>query len=381
MPPRPYRIDVPEAVLSDLRERLGRTRWPEPLPGEPWERGASLQYVRELCAYWRDGFDWRKQETALNAWPEFISTVDGVDLDGIDVHYWHVRGIGPSPMPLILVHGWPGSIFEFHHLIGPLTDPAAHGGDSADAFDVVIPALPGFGFSGKPREPGWGPARIAGAFHRLMTDELGYARYGTQGGDWGGIITSHMAAQNPAHVAGAHLNFIVAAPTPEQAQAPDARPYLDHAAAVQRDEMGYNITQGTKPMSLGIAQADSPAGLAAWIVEKFRTWSDCGGDIESVYTKDQLLTNIMFYWAPNSVASAANIYLESRRERQPWPEISVPVAVAMFPKELARIPRAWAESRLNVVRWTEMPKGGHFAALEQPELLLDDVRAFFRDLR
>ena len=377
MPPRPYTIDVPDDVLTDLRERLARTRWPEALPGEPWERGASVAYVRELCEYWRDGYDWRKQEASLNAWPQFVSTIDGVD-----VHYWHVRGKGPSPMPLMLVHGWPGSIFEFHHLIGPLTDPAAHGSDAADAFDVVIPALPGYGFSGKPQEPGWGPTRIGDAFHALMTKELGYARYGTQGGDWGGIVTSVMAANHGDAVAGAHLNFIVAAPTPEQAQLPEAKPYLENATRFQRDETGYSLTQSTKPMSLGIAQADSPAGIAAWIVEKFRTWSDCGGDIESVYTKDQLLTNIMFYWAPNSIASAGNLYLESRRDPQRgWPEIKAPVAVAMFPKELARAPRSWVEGRVNLQQWTEMPRGGHFAALEQPELLLEDVRKFFRTLR
>ena len=392
---RDYRIDVPESVLVDLRERLGRVRWAEGLPsatGDPWERGASVAYVRELCEYWRTSYDWRAQEAALNAWPQFMSTIDGVD-----IHYWHVRGTaaepgsaaaepgtdGPSPMPLILVHGWPGSIFEFHHLIGPLTDPASHGGDPADAFDVVIPSLPGFGFSGKPAQPGWGPQRTARAFHELMTRELGYARYGTQGGDWGSAVTSAMAVEHPEALIGAHLNFVAGFPTPEQAKEPEAKPYLDHAAAIQRDEMGYFQVQSTKPMSLGIAQSDSPAGIAAWIVEKFRTWSDCDGDIERVYTKDQLLTNIMFYWAPNSIASAANMYYESRREGRglAGDRITVPVGAAIFPKELVRCPRSWAENRMNIARWTEMPRGGHFAAMEQPELLLDDVRAFFRELR
>ncbi len=215
-----------------------------------------------------------------------------------------------------------------------------------------------------------------------MSRELGYARYGTQGGDWGSIVTSLMAANHSQHVVGAHLNMLFAAPPPELAESPEAKPYLEAGAAFQRDETGYSLTHSTKPMSLGIAQADSPAGIAAWIVEKFRTWSDCGGDVESVYTKDQLLTNIMFYWAPNSIASAANMYYESRREaRRGWPEIKVPVGVAMFPKELARCPRSWAEGRLNIAQWTEMPKGGHFAAMEQPELLLEDVRKFFRLVR
>jgi pimeloyl-ACP methyl ester carboxylesterase len=372
-----FRIDVPDAVLDDLRERLARTRWPEALPGEAWERGASLACVRDLCEHWRTAYDWRAQEEALNAYPQFVSSIDGVDF-----HYWHVRGNGPSPLPLVLVHGWPSSIFEFHHLIRRLTDPASHaGGDASDSFDVVIPALPGFGWSGTPREPGWGPWRTAQAFHVLMTEELGYAKYGTQGGDWGSAVTSWMAAEHPEAVVGAHLNMVWGIPTPEQAQKPEAKPCLEHAAMIQRDEMGYFQTQSTKPMSLGIAQADSPAGIAAWITEKFRTWSDCGGDIESVYTKDQLLTNIMFYWAPNSIASAANMYYEARREGKGAPKVTVPVGVAMFPQELARSPREWVEGRLNIQRWTEMPRGGHFAAMEQPELLLEDVRAFFRGLR
>jgi microsomal epoxide hydrolase len=377
MTARSFRIDVPDAVLADLRERLTNTRWPDDLPGESWSHGADVAYIRELCEYWRTSYDWRTHEAALNAYPQFMSTIDGVD-----IHYWHVRGNGPSPLPLMLVHGWPGSIFEFHHLIGPLTDPAAHGGDPADAFDVVVPALPGYGWSGKPKEPGWGPTRTAAAFDVLMTRELGYARYGTQGGDWGSIITSLMAANHSEHVAGAHINMLFASPPPELAQSDQAKPYLEAAAAFQRDETGYSLTHGTKPMSLGIAQADSPAGIAAWIVEKFRTWSDCNGDVESVYTKDQLLTNIMFYWAPNSIASAANMYYESRREGRPrWPETKVPVGVAMFPKELARCPRSWVEGRLKIQQWTEMPRGGHFAALEQPDLLLDDVRSFFRFVR
>ena len=373
---REFRIDVPNAVLADLRERLTKTRWPEPLPGEPWAHGADGAYIRELCDYWANKYDWRKHEASLNGYPQFMTTIDGVDF-----HFWHVKGKGPNPMPLCLVHGWPGSIYEFHHLIGPLTDPAAHGGDAVDAFDVVIPALPGYGWSGKPKEPGWGPTRTARAFDQLMT-ELGYGRYGTQGGDWGSIVTSLMAANHGEHVAGAHLNMLFVPPPSEQAQSEEAKPYLEAGAAFQREETGYSLTHSTKPMSLGIAQADSPAGIAAWITEKFRTWSDCDGDIETVYTKDQLLTNIMFYWAPNSIASAANMYYESRREaRGRWPKIEVPVGVAMFPKELARCPRSWAEASLNIAQWTEMPKGGHFAAMEQPELLLEDVRSFFRLVR
>src|SRR5438132_4072345 len=263
-------------------------------------------------------------------------------------------------MPLLLVHGWPGSIYEFHHLIGPLTDPEAHGGNAGDSFDVVIPALPGYGFSGKPSESGWGPTRTARAFDQLMHEELGYARYGTQGGDWGAIVTAVMAHDFPEHVAGAHFNVLFIAPTPEEAQSPEGKVYLEALTAFQRDETGYSALQSTKPMSLAIAQADSPAGIAAWIVEKFRTWSDCGGDVESVYTKDQLLTNIMFYWAPNSIASAANMYYEARRDQGYWqtlrgqgglgggPVTTVPIGVASFPKEIARCVRSWAEARFNI---------------------------------
>lgn len=378
MPPRPFRIEVSDAILDDLRDRLARTRWPEPLPGDPWAHGADIDYVRDLCAYWRDRYDWRAHERALNAHPQFISTIDG-----LDIHYWHVRGAGPSPIPLILVHGWPGSMYEFHHLIGPLTDPAAHGGDAADAFDVVIPALPGYGWSGKPSERGWGPTRTAAAFDRLMTDELGYMRYGTQGGDWGSQVTATMAAAYTERIIGSHLNFVVAPPpSPDAAQSDEGKAAIAAATARTRDETAYYQLQSTKPQSLAIAQADSPAGIAAWIVEKFRSWSDCGGDIESVYTKDQLLTNIMFYWAPNSIASAANMYWEFRHDpSRGFPRITAPVGIASFPKEMGRVPRSWAEARMNVVHWTDMPRGGHFAAMEQPQLLLDDVRAFFRPLR
>jgi epoxide hydrolase len=377
MPIRPFTIDVPQSVLDDLHARLERTRWPEPLPAGGWNAGVDIDYIRGLCDYWRTGYDWRAAEAALNRYPQFLCAVDGVDF-----HFWHVRGQSPAPFPLLLVHGWPGSIFEFHHLIGPLTDPAAHGGDPADAFDVVIPALPGYGFSGKPKEPGWGPSRTAAAFDRLMTAELGYDRYGTQGGDWGGIITARMGGLVPEHIAGIHLNFILGGTPPEGEQSEQDRAVAAELAAFQANETGYSSVHGTKPMSLGIAQSDSPAGIAAWIVEKFRTWSDCDGDVERVYTRDQLLTNIMFYWAPNSIASAANMYYEARRDGSfRTGGVRVPTAVASFPKEIYRVPRHWVEGRYNIQRWTDMPHGGHFAALEQPDLLLDDVRAFFRTLR
>lgn len=374
---RPFRIDVSQSVLEDLAHRLAATRWPGGLPGAGWDYGADPGYIRELCEYWRTGYDWRAQEAALNEHPGFLCEVDGVDL-----HFWHVRGEREGAFPLLLIHGWPGSMFEFHRLVDPLTHPSRHGGNAADAFDIVVPALPGFGFGGKPQERGWGITRIANAFDRLMSDELGYPRYGVQGGDWGGIISSKMGSAHAGHVAGVHLNFVFGQP-PAEPMPDEDRALAASLAAFQAAETGYSAVQGTKPLSVAAAQADSPAGLAAWVVEKFRTWSDCDGNVESAFSKDTLLTNLMFYWAPNSIASAATIYFEARQDRLgfAYGRVDVPTAVAMFPKEPWHALRGWVEPRFNIVRWTEMPRGGHFAALEQPGLLLDDIRAFFATVR
>ena len=374
---RPYRINVPQAVLDDLEARLEQTRWPTQLADAGWEYGANLAYVRDLCNYWRDGFDWRAQESAINEHPQFLCEVDGVDL-----HFIHVRGKGPNPFPLLLIHGWPGSIVEFLELIGPLTDPAAHGGDPANSFDVVIPALPGFGFGGQPTERGWGITRIAAVFDTLMTGALGYTRYGVQGGDWGGITAAKMASAHSESVAAIHLNFVFS-PPPSGDLSDEDKTAVAARDAFQAAETGYSNVQGTKPDSLTLAQTDSPAGLAAWIVEKFRAWGDCDGDAEKAFSRDALLTNLMFYWAPNSVASSARIYYEARHDPSSfrYGKIEVPTAVAVFPKEPWRVPRAWAEPRFNIQRWTEMPAGGHFAALEQPQLLLEDMRAFFATIR
>lgn len=375
--PRPYRIDVPDSVLEDLRVRLRRTRWPEPMPGSGWDFGANLAYVRELCDYWREEYDWRAVEARLNERPQFLCEVDGVD-----IHYWHIKGNGPDPFPLMLIHGWPGSAIEFYDVIGPLTDPAAHGGDPADAFDLVIPELPGFGFSGKPRELGWSTRRIAGAFDELMTGSLGYQRYGAQGGDWGAGTCARLAAHHPDTVAAVH---ITAANAPPPASPNDEdRAYQERFAAFRDVEGAYYHVQGTKPDSLTLAQTDSPAGLAAWIVQKLHAWSDCGGDVESVFTKDQLLTNLMFYWAPNSVASAARLYWEMLHEEDEdhWMvKTSAPVAFAVFPAEAWMPPRRWLEAMHDIVQWTEMPAGGHFDAFEQPELMTQDLRTLFRRYR
>ncbi len=376
MAPSPSRIAVPDAVLTDLRERLARTRWPEAIPDAGWAYGADLDYLRELCDYWRTSYDWRRHEAAINAVPQFTAQVDGVDL-----RFMHVRGSGRAPFPLLLLHGWPGSIYEFFELLGPLSDPAAHAGDAADAFDLVIPELPGFGFGGRPREPGWGVTRIAAALDTLMHERLGYPAYGVQGGDWGGIIASKLASAHAERVTAIHLNMLVAGP-PEEPDERDAAA-LEHVRVRERDETGYSRVQRSKPDALTVAQSDSPAGLAAWIVEKFRAWSDCDGDVERAFSRDTLLTNLMFYWAPNAAPSAARIYYESVRDRagRQYPRIEVPTGVASFPKEPWRVPRHWAEPRYTITHWTDMPRGGHFAALEQPELLLADVRAFFRSVR
>lgn len=367
---RPFRIDVPDAVLADLRERLARTRWPGGIPGSGWRQGADLDYLRALCAYWRDGYDWRAQESRLNRWPQFLATVDGLEL-----HFIHVRGRGPAPQPLLLLHGWPGSMVEFLDLLGPLTDPDAHGAPGAPSFDVVVPSLPGFGFGGQPRETGWGANRMARALSALMTGVLGYPRYAIQGGDWGTILGRRMARNHAAQVAALHVNMAYAPPPP-------GTPPDPAAAARAFDLTGYLHLQNTRADTLTTGLADSPLGLAAWMVEKFRSWSDCAGDVERAIPRDTLLTNLMFYWAPNSVASATRIYFETAAENDDiWapPRVTVPTAVAAFPKEPYLAPRAWVERLYDVRRWTDMPRGGHFAALEAPDLLLQDVRAFLRE--
>ena len=378
---RPFRIDVPDTVLADLKARLKSPRIPEPLKGEGWDLGTDTAYLRDLVAYWRDRFDWRAAERRLNAMEQFTTTIDG-----LRIHFVHRKSKHPNAFPLLVTHGWPGSIAEFTKIIGPLTDPPAHGGQAADAFDVVMPSIPGFGFSDKPREPGWDPARIATLEAKLM-ERLGYTRYGAQGGDWGSIISTQVALADPAHVAGLHINMCLAGapggsdPNAGLTDAEIAR--LKVRQAFQAEETGYQQIQGTKPQTIGIALNDSPAGLAAWIVEKFRTWCDCGGNPESVLTRDELLTNITLYWVTQTAASSARIYYEQRHPlAPPTPRrIETPTACADFPKEIIWSPRRWLEPRYNITRWTEMPRGGHFAAMEQPELLVGDVRAFFRDIR
>jgi microsomal epoxide hydrolase len=376
----PYRISVPDAVLRDLKERLSRTRFPDHLQDVGWDYGTDPAYLEPLVAYWRDTFDWRAQERRLNAFDQFTTTIDGVR-----IHFIHQKSAVPGAMPLVLTHGWPGSIYEFHKVIGPLTDPVKYGGRAEDAFNVVAISLPGFGFSERPTTRGYSPERMAGMIATLMA-RLGYTRYGVQGGDWGGIISRIVALKDAPHVAGLHLNFCIAGAPVGVANplegVPDAEVRLmNETNARMENERAYQQIQGTKPQTLGVGLTDSPAGLASWIVEKFHAWCDCGNNIESRFSKDDLLTNITIYWATQTAASSTRIYYENRVAPPVQGKVAVPTACALFPKEISTPPRKWVEARYNLVRWTPMPQGGHFAALEQPDLLVDDVRAFFRDLR
>ena len=382
---RPFEIAVSDEVLADLATRLARTRFPDQV-GTDWVYGTDVDYLRELVTYWRDEYDWREQERQLNQFDHFKTRIDD-----LDIHFIHHRSPEEDALPLLILHGWPGSIVEFMKVIGPLTDPVAHGGQAEDAFHVVAPSLPGYGFSDRPREPGMGPEQIADIKAQLMA-RLEYDRYGTQGGDWGAVISRWIAYTDAEHVAGLHLNFVMASPpagaeNPMEGVTPEEIQRMQERQASLADATGYTQIQGTKPQTLGYGLNDSPAGLAAWIVEKFHAWCDCQGDLESIFTKDELLTNVMLYWVTETATSAARLYYESRRQAgaglltAPPGRVEVPTAGAMFPYELIIPPRRWAEAHYNITRWTQMPRGGHFAAFEQPELLVEDVRAFYRDLR
>ena len=378
---RPFTIAVPEATLGDLRDRLARTRLPDQIPGVGWAYGTELDYLTELVTYWRDDFDWRAQERRLNELDHFMT-----EIDGVDVHFVHARSRHEDATPLLLIHGWPGSFVEFAELVGPLTDPTAHGGEASDAFHVVAPSLPGFGFSGRPAEQGYNPERMADVLAALM-ERLGYGRYGVQGGDWGGIIGRFVAGNHEEHVVGFHTNFVLAGPPPggdrNEGVSREELDFLAERTAAFADGRGYQEIQGTKPQTLGYGLNDSPAGLAAWIVEKFHGWSDHPGDLEAVFDRDLILTNVTLYWVTETITSSARIYYENRNTpaERPVAYVSVPTAAAVFPKEIYVAPRRWAEQRYNIVQWTEMPRGGHFAALETPDLLLADMRRFFTELR
>ncbi|HEX8133278.1 MAG TPA: epoxide hydrolase [Actinomycetes bacterium] len=375
--PTPFTIEVPDDTLADLKERLARTRWPDEVSGAGWDYGTNLAYLRELCAYWRDGFDWRAQERALNQLPQFRATVDG-----LGIHFVHVRGRGAHPFPLLVTHGWPSSFVEFRKLVPLLTDPAAHGGSQADAFDLVIPSLPGFGFSDTPRAR-YAYRRVPELWVQLMRG-LGYERFGAHGGDLGGGVTARLGQRHPDAVAGIHVtNVYGSIRAGDPPATPAERAYLDQQVRWDQEEGAYGAIQATRPQTLAVGLNDSPAGLAAWIVEKYRAWSDCDGDVERVVGKDELLTNLTIYWVTGTIASSFLPYWDTRNdpEPRPWLPIGVPCGIAIFPKDLDAPPREFAERSYNVRRWTQMARGGHFAALEQPRLLAADIQEFFRDLR
>jgi pimeloyl-ACP methyl ester carboxylesterase len=379
-----FRIEVAEADLEDLRARLRHTRWPERETVEDWSQGVPLAYLEELCQYWADGYDWRATERRLNALPQFRTVIDG-----IGIHFLEVRSPHADALPLVITHGWPGSIIEFLKVLGPLTDPTAHGGAASDAFHVVCPSLPGYGFSDRPARPGWGVERIAGAWAALMA-RLGYERYGAQGSDWGTSISASIGQQDADRVAGIHLTPPLAPPDPatfddltERERA--ALASLEHSAEW---DSGYSREHATRPQTIGYGLVDSPAALCAWIVEKFWAWTDCDGRLENVLTRDELLDNLMLYWLPGTGASSARLYWESSRLVNEWisgptsDTVTVPTGCSIFPNELQRPSRRWAEKRfLDIRYWSEPDRGGHFAAFEQPELFADELRAFFRLVR
>jgi pimeloyl-ACP methyl ester carboxylesterase len=386
-----FKIQVPDSALADLKRRLAQGRFADELEDSGWDYGTNLAYLKSLVEYWRDKYDWRAQEKRLNAFDQFKTNIDGVD-----IHFIHQRSKNPNAMPLLLLNGWPSSIVEYEKVIGPLTDPVAYGGRAEDSFHVVIPSMPGFGFSGKPRERGYNPERIARMWVQLMA-RLGYTRYAAHGSDWGNGIATRVALDDPAHVVALHLAGCGAAPAVPASNAGDQTraKSLPNSAVNAAHNLGYQEIQSTKPQTLGYALDDSPVGLASWIIEKWYGWSDHDGDFEKVFTKDELLTNIMIYWVTNSGASSTRIYYESRHmlgglAPTPFPRpesrVSTPTGCGSFPRQYDRRDapvdtssaeaRKAAEARYNVVHFTTMPMGGHFPAFEQPKLWVDDIRAF-----
>jgi pimeloyl-ACP methyl ester carboxylesterase len=378
---RPFRIETPQADLDDLRDRLARTRWPSEVPGQGWSRGVPLGYLRELAGYWRTGYDWREHEASLNELPQFVTTIDGAN-----VHFLHVRSPEPDALPLIVTHGWPGSIVELLDIIEPLTDPRSNGGDRADAFHLVIPSIPGFGLSGPTGDPGWTHQRIARAFAELMS-RLGYTRYGAQGGDVGAQVSPDLGRVDPDRVVGVHVNaasvgFMPFPPVDdaELAELSDSeRARVERIAEFLDDEFGYASIQSTRPQTLAYALTDSPVGQLAWIIEKFQGWTHGSEVPEDAVDRDRILTNVMLYWLTGTAGSAAHLYYEGKHSGE-WPAPSgVPTGVAVFAEDISI--RRYAEQSNKIVHWSDFDRGGHFAAMETPDLLIADIRAFFRPLR
>lgn len=375
----PFTIAVGDDVLADLKARLRNTRWPEAELVADWSQGAPLAWIQDICRYWAETYDWRARETALNRFAQFKTAIDGLDL-----HFLHVRSPHDNALPLIVTHGWPGSFVEFHKVIEPLTNPTAHGGRAEDAFHIVCPSLPGFAFSGKPTTTGWGVGRIAQTWATLMA-RLGYARYGAQGGDWGSAVTTALGALDPQHCAAIHITLAMGTrPKVEGEPSADEARALKGIQHYADWDSGYSKQQSTRPQTLGYGLTDSPSGQAAWILEKFWAWTDCDGHPENVFGRDELLDNVMLYWTTATATSSARLYWESFRpgSRQPV-TVAVPTGVAVFPKEIVTPVRKWMEagSFPNITHWSEMAKGGHFAAFEQPEAFIAEVRKFFATIR
>lgn len=373
---QPFRIAVPDDVLTDLRRRLADTRWPEAETVDDWSQGIPLSYTRDLAAYWADGYDWRAREAALNRFDQFTT-----EIDGLPIHFIHQRSPHPDAFPLVITHGWPGSIVEFQKVIAPLTDPTSFGGRAEDAFHVVCPSLPGYGFSGKPSATGWTTARIARAWDTLMVG-LGYDRYGAQGGDWGAAVTTDIG-RHVGSCVGIHLNMPMGSPPASALENPTAEDEAAFAAAkrYRTVDSGYYKQQATRPQTLGYGLVDSPVAQLAWIVEKFWSWTDCDGHPENALSRDEMLDDVMMYWVTATGASSARLYWERRADSGTGARVELPTGVASFPKEITCPPRSWCEPHYAITHWTTMPRGGHFAAFEQPDLLVDDIRTFFATVR
>lgn len=379
-----FKIAIPQATLDDLHARLAHTRWPDEVEGAGWDYGTNLGYLKELEDYWQHTYNWRKQEAELNTFTQFKA-----EIDGVKIHFIHERGKGPNPTAIILLHGWPDSFYRMHKIIPLLTDPASYGGNPADSFDVIVPSLPGFGFSDRLRERGATSICTAELLTQLMTDVLGYKHFAAAGGDIGSRVTRLMALAQPESLIGIHLTDVgfpreIAFPPDLSNPSAAEQQFLGSVQRWFMQEGAYAMLQSTKPQTLAYGLNDSPVGLAAWIIEKFRAWSDCGGDIEQSFRKDELLNNIMIYWVTETISSSAHLYYEDSHAAPQLKQgqyIEVPAGVATFPKDLTLPPRELGERFLRVQRWTQMPRGGHFAALEEPELLVDDIRVFFHDLK
>jgi pimeloyl-ACP methyl ester carboxylesterase len=378
----PFTIRIDDAVVADLHDRLARTRWPEAETVTDWNQGIPLAYVREVCEHWRTTYDWRAREAELNRFPQFRTTVSGGGDEPLGIHFIHARSPEPNALPLVLTHGWPGSTVEFMKVIGPLTDPVAHGGDPADAFHVVAPSLPGFGFSDKPARTGWTVDRIGTAWDELMV-RVGYDRYVAQGGDWGSSVTTRIGAQNLGHCAAIHVNMPVAFPAPEDLAdlSPAEQQSLGKFQHYQDQEAGYSKQQSTRPQTVGYGLVDSPSGQAAWILEKFWAWTDNEGHPEDALGRDELLDNVMLYWLNATGASSARLYWESFAAFA-GTTVSIPAGVSQFPKEILTTSRRWAERiYTDIIHWNELDRGGHFAAFEEPDLFVDEIRTCFRHVR